>query len=638
MALLNANVEGTPASPEALRALLVWPAGAPPSALLGLLQQAGVGLDVALSPQAAIAVARARDHAVVLAPPPTAAEDLWLSPLLAEVPTLETIALVDPHDPQAAQARRAGADELSDLKTLPAADLAHLVARAMQRSRLRSENLQLKRQRVEADRLESWHAQSLELLSTLEIETLQDLLLKVFCELTGAERAALWVRTPRGLLMLRSHRGRWDLDPLSPQIDPTDGPLASRIDGGLPFGTTDHAGPQTAAPRLYVPLPLGGQPIGLILLADKRAGDFNGLDLTATQRLTTAAATALRNARRFHELERSGLRDRESPTYNLSYFIDYAGKELYKSSRYGRQFSLSTLRIDNLDHLRSRLSPAQFTEAIRALIVALAGLARDSDVLSRVADNELYLILPETDRFGVMMLERRVIDAVRALDEGAGDQRPPISLTMGSATYPSDGHDFDELLHRCRQRAAESRLTLRRRLQLTDLDFWQSFAALLGPWPTRLEAQIGAETTTAAASYRGPLPEEHFARVQREIGREIAREPRARGLLYLGSGDSEPIFPLLEVLPAELAARVCVLTRRGQRRVDHPAVSTVFVPAAGPSAAPQAQHEFLLYLSESAAYAYARRRREPIAFHTSDRPLVDHLLSRLQQAYDLQPY
>jgi hypothetical protein len=65
-------------------------------------------------------------------------------------------------------------------------------------------------------------------------------------------------------------------------------------------------------------------------------------------------------------------------------------------------------------------------------------------------------------------------------------------------------------------------------------------------------------------------------------------------------------------------------------------VYTEDAPVAGGSTAHS--HEFALYLAERAAYAFVRRRGagEP-TFHTSDRMLVDHLVSRLQQAYDLQP-
>lgn len=630
-------VAPTKVETEGLRVLLVWPDGRVSATLLALLADAGVMAEVAFNATEALAIAERQALTVVLAPPPDDGEARWLAPLREVMPALVVVALGDPGGPGAARARAAGAADVVDPRTLPPDALLRLLRRVIAHGHLERDHHQLLAERSRAEQAQALHARSLELLSTLEIEVLQELILKLFTELTGAQSAALWVQTQRGLLALRAHRGLLPRSALAALIDPLDGPLASRIEGSTPFIAAEAVPGSSPSDGLYIPLRAAAGTVGLLLLADKRHGSFAAGDLGQGRAIADVAGTALRNARRFHELERVGLRDRESPTYNVSYFIDYAGKELYKASRYGRQFSVSTLRLDNLEQLRSRLSASVFTESIRTLIAALAGLARDSDVLSRVADNELYLLLPETDRFGVMMFERRVIDTVRALDERSADARPAIALTVGSATYPRDGQDFDELLHRCRQRMEETRHTLRRRLQLQELDFWQSLSALLGPWPARLERQTGTGGVSSA-SYRGPLSEDHFARVQREIGRELARDPRSRGLLYVGTGDADPHFPLLEFLPPDLAARICLLVRRGQARLDHPAVTTVFLQGLSPTRTPVGQHEFLLFLSEASAYAYARRGHEPTAFHTSDRPLVDHLISRLQQAYDLQPY
>jgi two-component system cell cycle response regulator len=49
-----------------------------------------------------------------------------------------------------------------------------------------------------------------------------------------------------------------------------------------------------------------------------------------------------------------------------------------------------------------------------------------------------------------------------------------------------------------------------------------------------------------------------------------------------------------------------------------------------------ATHEFLLFLGESAAYAFLQRTGGAL-FHTSDAPLVDLLVAKLQCNYDLQP-
>ena len=102
-------------------------------------------------------------------------------------------------------------------------------------------------------------------------------------------------------------------------------------------------------------------------------------------------------------LQRLGLRDRDTAAYNLSYFTDYASKEIYKARRYGRTFSLLTFSIDNLPLVRVRLGAADAKKAVRGIIRALSKIIRDSDVIAKASDQEFYLLLPETaeaEQFG----------------------------------------------------------------------------------------------------------------------------------------------------------------------------------------------------------------------------------------------
>lgn len=53
-----------------------------------------------------------------------------------------------------------------------------------------------------------------------------------------------------------------------------------------------------------------------------------------------------------------------------------------------------------------------------------------------------------------------------------------------------------------------------------------------------------------------------------------------------------------------------------------------------------ARHEFLLWMGDGSAYGLLQRRGRGATwgFHTSDPTLVEGLVSKLQTAYDLQPY
>jgi diguanylate cyclase (GGDEF)-like protein len=554
-------------------------------------------------------------------------------------PDLELVAILPREPAKSATAAataviRAGCDDCLLWPADPE-ELRSLVTRSLERGKLRREHRRLLAENIEVLQAQSLYRRCLDLLSTVDLEPLQELLLKVFCEMSDAQSAALWVRNEPGTMLLRTHRGLWEKEALPRQIDPLTGPLAARIEGGRPFAR-DESGNLS----FYTPLTARGEAVGLLLLADKLSGTFTAQDFAKARAVGDLAAVALHNARRFADLERGGLRERDSPAYNLSYFIDYAGKELYKAQRYSRQFSLITIRIDNLAQLRRRFDAALVGEGLRALVTQLAELIRDADILSRVSEEEFYAVLPETDRFGAMVFERRVTNVVRKLEELTPDGKPTLVVSAGGATFPADGTDFDELLNRCRLRVEESRQTLRRRLHLEDLGFWETIEVLVGPRASRLHPP-GDGKKIAGTSHFGPLPHGEFGALQREICRDLLREPRARGLFYVGTAEVHPDVPVVSALPvAELGARVYLLGRRGTSPIHHAVVTPVYLdraPVAGGHSA--AEHDFALYLAERAAYAFVHRRTEGgPTFHTSDRLLVDHLVAKLQQAYDLQPY
>jgi hypothetical protein len=84
-----------------------------------------------------------------------------------------------------------------------------------------------------------------------------------------------------------------------------------------------------------------------------------------------------------------------------------------------------------------------------------------------------------------------------------------------------------------------------------------------------------------------------------------------------------------------MASRVYLLGRRLDLD-SHPALTPVFLEGDERLA----RHEFLLWLSENAAYALIQRRGlgTTWGFHSSDTAVVDGLITKLQSEYDLQPY
>jgi diguanylate cyclase (GGDEF)-like protein len=514
-------------------------------------------------------------------------------------------------------------------KPIEEADLQLAVERAVERAQLRHERAQLQNENLEFARYQNLHQRCLEFLSQPDLEWLQERVAAELASVCDAQSAALWITDDRGLLILRAYRGLLDRQFLADRMSP-EGPLGKRLREAMPWIARDER-----SPVLYVPFVISGEIMGLAQLSDPLAGDFRTEHVRYAKILGDSAAVGIKNGRRVQALQRLGLRDRETAAYNLSYFTDYASKEIYKARRYGRTFSLLTFSVDNLPLVRMRLGMTDAKLAVRGIIKAFSRIVRDSDVIAKASDQEFYLLLPETDFFGAMMFVRRALEAVRAEPEAQEvEARLPLALVGGASTFPKDGEDFDELVHRCRRRMDERRSSLQRKLMLDTLPFWDEVDLLLGNASSpKLPVEENAEP-----SRRGKVSDVLFDELQAEIARELVRDPSSRGLLYVGGPEIRADLPIalgLESAPSELSSRVYLLGRRGDLE-SHPALTPVFLEGDER----MNRHEFILWLSESASYALIQRRGlgATWGFHSSDTSVVDGLITRLQFEYDLQPY
>lgn len=447
---------------------------------------------------------------------------------------------------------------------------------------------------------------------------MQEKVLHELADLCGAQSGALWVAGERAGLRLRAWHGLVDRKA-----------MPERVDATLVQNKPWHAGT-----TFLVPLIAQNEVVGLVQLSDPLTGKFPAELVTPAALLGEFAGSAVRQALKVSTLQRQGLRDRDTGAYTLSYFTDYADKEIYKARRYGRTFSVLTFSIDNLPQIRLRLGNEAARSAQRATLRAMSKIIRDSDVVARATDQEFHALLPETDFFGALMFLRRAMQAMHEEPEArALEQKVPFAMTGGASTFPRDGDDFDELLSRCKKRMEERRQSLHRQLKLEGQPFWDEVELLLGN-----SKSPKLPETQGEPSRRGRVADVLFDELQTEVARNLLREPNARGLIYVGVPEINVDVPIamgLEGVDPTLAPRVYLLGRRGDLST-HPVLTPVFVEGDDRLS----RHEFLLWLGDGSAYALLQRRGRGVTwgFHSSDPTLVEGLVSALQTEYSLQPY
>jgi diguanylate cyclase (GGDEF)-like protein len=536
-------------------------------------------------------------------------------------------------------------------------ELLLTIDRLLERRRLLDQQNKLIDESMEYLQAQTVYRRCLDILSTLDFENLCEMILRNMIQATGAQGGLLWLTSPEeradsaGVerLNLAGYRGLVGLEDFPTSIVIREGALQGYFGRESPFFASPARLLELSPERynkeaLFIPLVVDSLPVGMLLLLDKLKEDFSERDLNITRTMAEFTAIALKNSRRFQALERVGLRDQGSSAYNLTYFFDYAGKEIYKARRYGRAFSLVTVVIDRYDFLQDHFKSEVCRQLSRKLSESISRVVRDSDILAKVSDSEFYVLLPETDSLGARMFIRRSQEAFSAepfISTMSGDY--PVSITLGTATFPLDGNDFDDLLGTCREAMERSRASLYRRLRLHEKDFWESVQLLVGrPEDYDAPAESASETfrlceDANGVSNHGIFDESLLAAVEEEVAQQAVDLPERKAILYdVGGVLGDEPRAVERVLAQAERAKAFLLGKRGTAlsTSEHPALTRVYLDDEY-----MEKYRLLLVLSERLAYAFLGFQHDDEAlhaFHTYDKFLVENLIAKLQDHYNFQ--
>lgn len=477
------------------------------------------------------------------------AEEAWSAVADARQshPGAELVVLGAPDDAAgAAAALRAGACEWL---ALPAdrEELARAVSRAAAKSRRARERGRL----LDEDRAFFERQLLFRRMVSLLASPSDEGVLRVLAEASGAPAAVLWRGDARGLLVRRAALG----------------------DSNLPDALDPLRLPEAVAGTAYLPLLVGGTLVAMAWLQGAAPAPW----------LIDLAAIALHRQAELAEARREPLRDPDTGALGHGFLAEVGDRELRRARRESRPLSLVSLRIAD-------------PRALPALAGAVSRIVREVDLLARIGEAELCVLLADTDGEGASIFCRRLRAGIEA-DKLLRDPAARGPLLQGVASFPADGSDFAGLLAKSRQRLDESLGSAVVALGLESLDFWPSVERLLGTgFP--VDAADGSATV-----------------------RELLREQRRSGGLLAVSCSPED-------RPEDWPAG-------GGRLVALGATRPSTDPAAAEACERLARHQVALWLGADGAVSFVRRD-DGIAHLGGDRLLVEHLARRLAERYGLR--
>jgi diguanylate cyclase (GGDEF)-like protein len=301
------------------------------------------------------------------------------------------------------------------------------------------------RNRLNVRRLAVFHDMGAALSNPTNIDHVAHLLCSVAVELTAIPRCVVSISNPEtGRLEVRAIRGYRSED-LGP--------------GGLPKELERDRG---TASTHDIPLVAQSKVLGSLRLIPDRANERTPDDeLNFLATLATQAATAIRNASLAVEIQRRAETDLLTGLANRWALGASAKVEIQRAVRYGHRLSVCLCDLDNFKAVNDTHGHMMGDKLLENVGAALKKTIRPGDIAARFGGDEFVVMLINADPRKADAAARRfksvIAEASRAtLGE---HQEVQADVSIGVASFPEDGSDFEGLV-----RCADDRLLEAKRL------------------------------------------------------------------------------------------------------------------------------------------------------------------------------
>jgi len=125
---------------------------------------------------------------------------------------------------------------------------------------------------------------------------------------------------------------------------------------------------------------------------------------------------------------------------NYRRLLDVLDSEIKRHDRTGRSFAVLLLDLDGLKKINDAHGHLAGSRALCRVANILRIHCRSIDTAARYGGDEFVLVLPETEPAATVQVARRISAQVN--NDG---EKPSISVSTGTATFPQDGKTIDEL-------------------------------------------------------------------------------------------------------------------------------------------------------------------------------------------------
>ncbi len=202
--------------------------------------------------------------------------------------------------------------------------------------------------------------------------------------------------------------------------------------------------------RSVVCVPIKGKEkvLGVIELVNCLGREsFRKSDIPILKSLADYAAIALENARYIQRIEQLTITDDCTALYNARHLNFVLDAEIYRSTRYGYEFSVIFLDLDHFKAVNDTHGHLVGSKLLWMIGDLIKGHLRLIDYAFRYGGDEFVVLLPQTSKENALQVVRRLKNLLNSSiffqEDGLNIK---VTASFGVAAFPNDGRSRRELL------------------------------------------------------------------------------------------------------------------------------------------------------------------------------------------------
>jgi diguanylate cyclase (GGDEF)-like protein len=189
-----------------------------------------------------------------------------------------------------------------------------------------------------------------------------------------------------------------------------------------------------------IPMVVYSDVIGVINVTNKKGVQgFSDEDVKMLKAVADQAAVAINKA----QLWDLAVTDSLTGLYVRRYFMVKLQEEIHRADRYNKIFSVIMVDLDRFKNINDTYGHDAGDRALKAISQFLQKNIRDVDAIARYGGEEFVMLIPDADKDAALCLAERLRDELSRTRVG---ELPQITISLGVASYPTDGTDIEELI------------------------------------------------------------------------------------------------------------------------------------------------------------------------------------------------